>query len=219
MYFKSRSDAGKQIAKKLAGYQNENCAVLALSEGGVIVGAQIAMLLHANMALLLTEKITIPGELNPLAAVSASGNFTYNNMFSTGQLEEFTGEYRHFIEQSRLEKIHRLHHVMGDEGEIDINFLKRRVVILVSDGLSSGFSLDIAADFLKPLKMKRLIVATPIASVPAVDRMHLLADEICCLSVLDNYIDTDHYYEDNTIPNYEGITKIIRNISLNWQSK
>ena len=67
------------------------------------------------------------------------------------------------------------------------------------------------------MAVKKLIVAAPIASVSAVDRMHLLGDEINCLSVLQNYMFTDHYYEDNTIPPVDDLFKVLKNISLNWQ--
>lgn len=216
MYFKSRAEAGRKLAEDLKEYQHEKCSVVALSEGAVIVGAQIAMKFHAPLSILLTEPITLPGEPDPVAAISSGGTFTYNNLYSAGQLEEFTSEYHGYIEEQRLQKFHRLNQLVGHEGAIKQQLLKNRVVILVSDGLNNGFSLDVAQDFLKPVPLKRLIIATPFASVAAVDRMHLLADEILCLSVPEYYINTNHYYEDNTIPDQDGITQIIRNNSLTW---
>lgn len=216
MYFKNRAEAGRKLASKLSPYKNQNCAIVALSEGGLLVGAQIAMRLHTGLSLLMTEKITLPGEPDPIAAMGSTGTFTYNNLFSVGQLEEFNAEYHGYIEEERLKKFHRLNQLVSKEGEIDKKFLKHRVVILVSDGLNNALSLDIAADFIKPIAVKKLIVATPLASVPAVDRMHLLADEVYCLSVPENYMNTNHYYEDNSVPDHAGLQQIIRDISLTW---
>lgn len=215
-YFKDRAEAGRLIAEKLAGYQKENCAVIALNEGGIIIGAQVAMKLHATLSILLTESVTLPGEPNPIGGLTSKGNFTYNNMFSVGELEGFVSEYHGFIDQSRMEKMHRLNRLLGKDGEINREFLKRHIVILVSDGLTSGFSLDIAKDFLKPITVHKLIIATPVASVSAVDRMHLIGDEICCLSVVQDFVSVDHYYDSNYLPTYEEIIKIMRNITLNW---
>lgn len=217
MYFHNRAQAGRQLAEKLLDYQVENCTVVSLTPGGVIIGAQIAMRIHADLAMLLTESITLPGENEPLAAISTANTFTYNNMFSAGELEAMRSEYLSFIEQEKRQKLSRLHQLLGADGEIKRDLLKRHVVILVSDGFSNGFSIDIAADFLKPVKTKRLIVATPLASVAAVDRMHLLADEVHCLSVPNNFMDINHYYEDNTIPNTSALIKIIRNTPIHWQ--
>jgi predicted phosphoribosyltransferase len=106
--------------------------------------------------------------------------------------------------------------LLGEGGLIREDLLKGHNVILVSDGLNSGLSLDAAADFLKPINIEKLIVATPIANVTAVDHMHLLADEIACLSVVENFLNVNHYYEDNKVPDHETIVKTIETIVLNW---
>lgn len=204
------------LAEKLDQYKTRNCVVVALTPGGILVGAQIAMHLHSLLMMLLTENITLPGDFTPLAAVTSEDTFTYNNKFSTGEIEELEGEYLNFIEAKRLEGVHHLHTLLGHGGEINRDLLKRRIVILVSDGLSTGFSLDVAADFLKPTKLDKLIIVTPVASVSAVDRMHLVGDEIICLNVADNFLDVDHYYDDNEIPDDDELLRVISSISVNW---
>lgn len=216
MYFRNRADAGRQLAAKLERLKNRNIAVVAMSEGAAIVGAQIAIRLHGSLMLLLTKNIYLPGEIEPIASLSSAGNFSYNHLFTSGQLEEMASEYHQHIESQRLAKRHELNVLVGHSGEIRPRYLRHHVVILVSDGLSSGLSLDVAADFLKTINIKKLVIATPLASVAAVDKMHLLGDEICCLSVLGNYLDTNHYYDDNTIPPVKDLFKMMERISLSW---
>lgn len=217
MYFNNRVDAGQQLAEALGGYVGQQCSLIALSDGAVVVAEQVAQKLHASIMLLLTENITLPGENSPLAGLAPSGNMTYNDMFSVGEVEEFQSEYNSYIQEQRIEKFHSLNRQMSGEAAINLDTLRHHVVILISDGLKHSFPLDIAADFLKPLKIKKLVIATPLASVPVVDRMHLIGDEICCLSVVENYMDTDHYYDDNTLPPHEKIVQSIQNIVLNWK--
>ncbi len=217
MYFKSRADAGRLLAEKLIHYDNQLCAVVALSPGAILIGAQIAMRVHSNLMMMLMEKVNIPGEETPIASMT-NNTFTYNSMYSAGELEDYTSEYRNNIEEQRIAKQHTLNKLLADGGEIDPNHLRHHVVIVVSDGLQNGMSLDVAADYLKPYKMKKLIIVTPIASVEAVDRMHLIADEIYCLSVIENMMDINHYYEENTIPDQKSVLKITHNIALNWQT-
>jgi putative phosphoribosyl transferase len=217
MYFKSRAEAGRLLANKLKKYNDQHCAVVALTPGSILIGAQIAMRLHASLMLMLSEKINLPGEPDPIAAMT-DNTFTYNHMYSAGQLEEFVGDYHGFIEGQRIEKLHQLHKLMIDGGEIQPEKLRHHIVILVSDALQNGMSLEIAADYLKPIKMKKLIIATPLASVASVDRMHLVGDEIFCLSVSENLMEADHYYDDNTIPDQTQIQAITHNIALNWQT-
>ncbi len=218
MYFASRVEAGQKLAQELAPkYRYENCAIIALSDGGVVVAAQIAQALHCVLTMLLIESIKLPGEHEAVAAINQEGGFTYNNMFSAGQLEEFTGEYNQFIEQAKLEKLHEMHRLLGSGGLIRKDLLRGHNIIVVSDGFNNAFSLDAAAQYLKPIKAEKLIVATPLASVPAVDRMHILVDEIHCLDVVDNFMDVNHYYEDNKLPPHETLVKTIQDVVLNWQ--
>lgn len=217
MYYKSRAEAGRQLAEKLEKYKAQNIVVVALDEGSSIVAAQIAMKLHANMFLYLIKNIYLPGENQALAGMSAEGTYSTNDFFSAGQLEEMTTEYHGWIDQRRMEANHELHMLLGRDGEIDKNLLRHRVVIVVADGLANGFALKVCADFLKTIAINKMIAVCPVASVVAVDRMHLIADEICCLSVTENFMGSDHYYDDNTVPEIDNVLKIMRNITLNWE--
>jgi putative phosphoribosyl transferase len=218
MYFKSRVDAGQQLAEQIGKkYQGKQCAVVGLSDGGVMVGAQIALKLSCVVTMLLSESIELPRENTAIAGISQDGAMTYNSAYSPGQIEDFVTEYHNFIEQEKMTKIHEMHRLVGRGGLIRKNLLRDHTVILVSDGLSNGFSLDIATEFLKPIHVERLIVATPLASVQAVDRMHILADEIYCLSVIEDYMGTDHYYDTQDVPSHELVVKIIEQVVAHWQ--
>lgn len=217
MYFKNRAEAGRKLAEKLLKYRSENVAVVALSEGGVIVGAQIAMRLHGSLSILLNKRIYLPGELDPIAAITSAGTFTKNTLFSVGQLEEFMSDYRSFVDEERMHQFHKMNMLMSDGGEIQKKYLRRHVVILVSDGLQNGFSIDVAYDFLKTIALKKLVIATPTASVKAIDRMHIVGDDLECLDVKPNYISVDHYYDENTVPSYDDLLKVMSRISTNWK--
>jgi predicted phosphoribosyltransferase len=218
MYFKSRVDAGHLLAAEIVKkYKNEKCAVVALSDGAVMVGAQIAMELHCVLTMLLTDAIQLPHENTAIAGINQDGSFTYNNFYSPGEIEDFVSEYHSFIEQEKMAKMREMHRLEGRGGLIRKELLRGHNVILVSDGLSNGFSLDLAAEYMKPIKTKRLIMATPMASVPAVDRMHILADEIYCLNVIEDYITTDHYYETQDVPSHDAVVKTIEQIVSHWK--
>lgn len=218
MYFKNRTEAALELAKAIVPkYRYENCAVVALSDGGVVIASNLATQLHCVLMMLLTEQIVLPGENSPVGSIDQSGGFAYSGKYSAGQLEELESEYRNYIEQQKLEKLHSMNSLLGSGGIIDPSLLRGHNVILVSDGLSSGLSLDAAAAYLKPYRMESLIIATPVASVSAVDRMHLLGDQIFCLSVVENFMDVNHYYEDNTLPSHDTIVKSLKDIILKWK--
>ena len=60
MSFRNRSDAGRQLAKALAGYKDQRPVILALPRGGVPVAAQVAAALNAPLDLILVRKIGVP---------------------------------------------------------------------------------------------------------------------------------------------------------------
>jgi len=217
MYFSSRLEAGYKLAQELMDYRYENTAVLALSDGAVQVGQQIAAALHTQLlVLLLTETIDIPGEGINFGTLNQSGRFTYNGMISAGELEAYYGEFHGYLEDQKREKMGKINQLLGSGGIVNESMLREHNVILVSDGLASGGSLDAAADFLKPLKISRLIIAAPIASVEAVDRAHIIGDELHILAVTDNFLDTNHYYDVNDVPSHEATIAALNEIVLNW---
>ena len=218
MYFESREEAGIKLAIQLfEKYRYENCAVVSLSDGGVIVGEQIASALHSILTMLLVETIEVPGESMSFGAVSQNGSFSYDSSMSSGEIDEYASEYHGYLEEQKREAFQKINRLLGDGGLIDADMLRDHVVILVSDGFNSGAALDAAIDFLKPIRIARLVIAAPVASVQAVDKLHMLADELHILDVKENYLDTAHYYNINKIPSHEETIAKINKIVLNWR--
>ncbi len=217
MYYASRTEAGKELAEILKEYRFADSAVLALSDGGVVIGAQIAAKLHCPLMFLLTQDITLPGEKTAIGVVDQNGGFIYNDLFSTGELDELVGEYHGTIDQLKVEKWHQMNRLLTDGGLVDAEILENRNIIIVSDGFLNGISLLATMNFLKPIKARKVIIATPYASVAAVDKMHILADELRVSNVIDGTFDLDHYYETNDIPSQTDIIKILNEAILKWK--
>lgn len=217
MYFENREQAGQLLAQLMTDrYRYENCVVVALGDGGVLVGEQIAAALHCLLTMLLIEDIEVPGESMSFGGVSQSGGFTYNGSFSSGEIDEYTSEFHGYLEEKKREAFQKINRLIGDGGVIDNDMLRDHVVILVSDGLDNGAAIDVTMDFLKPIRLQRIIIATPLASVPAVDKLHMVADELHVLDVKENFMGVDHYYTQNEIPSHEDTIAKINEIVLNW---
>ncbi len=161
--------------------------------------------------------IDVPGESLSFGGVTQNGNFTFNSDMSSGEVDEYAGEYHGYLEEQKREAFGRLNRLLGDGGLIDEDMLRDHVVILVSDGLKDGGTFDMALDFLKPIRIQRLVVVTPVATVTVVDKLHMQADELHILDVKSNYISTDHYYEQNDVPSHVETIAKINQIVLNWR--
>lgn len=218
MYFESRAQAGRILAAQLYDrYRYENCAVVALSNGAVEVGEQIAEVLHCAMTMIIIEDIPVPGESISFGGLSQDGDFTFNSELSSGEIQEYTSEYHNYLEEQKREAFQRTNRLLGDGGVIDKDMLRDHTIILVADGLDSATSLDVASTFLKPIRIQRLVIATPVASIPVVDKMHTIGDELHVLDVKENFMGINHYYDNNDIPEREEIVAKINQTILNWQ--
>ena len=218
MYFESRVHAGVVLASQLYDqYRYENTAVVSLSEGGVLVGEQIASYLHSVLTMLLIEDIPVPGEDQLFGGVSQGGDFTYNSTFSAGEVDEYTSEFHGYLAEKKREAFQKINRLLGEGGYVDHAMLRDRNIILVSDGFEDVSDVDVAMEFLKPVRYHKLIIAAPIATVSAVDRLHVIADELHILDVKQNYISTDHYYDQNSLPSHEEILQKINSIVLHWR--
>ena len=79
--FRNRTDAGRQLAEKLAAYADRpDVLVLALPRGGVPVGFEVARALGAPLDVFLVRKLGVPGyEELAMGAVASGGGRILND--------------------------------------------------------------------------------------------------------------------------------------------
>ena len=84
------------------------------------------------------------------------------------------------VEKTREEVLRRLRRFRGVR---PMPVLKDRVIILVDDGLASGYTMLVAACSVKNYAPGRVVVAVPTASRSSVDLVARYVDEVVCLNV------------------------------------
>lgn len=217
MYFQSRAEAGVMLADKLMKYRYENTAIVALGDGAVQVGMQVAAELHTMMSMMLTLPVDLPGENLTYGMVTQEGGLVANAELSTSQIEDYYSEFHGHIDEQKRMQTSRLNKLLGLGGILQPDILRGRNVILLSDGLYNTRDIDVAMELTKPIKIERLIIASPVASLAVVDKAHVMADEVCFLSVTPNFIATDHYYDVNDLPNHEEVIQMLNDYMLRWR--
>ena len=162
--FRSRADAGKRLAERLLDYEGEDVVVLAIPRGGVPVGAEVARRLNARLDVIIPRKIPIPW--NPEAgfgAITADGTIVLNQRMvknlglSKDEIQAIADEVREEIER-------RTREYRDDRPPTDV---KGKTVILVDDGLASGYTMLAAIESVRKHNPVRVIVAVPVASSAA----------------------------------------------------
>ncbi len=181
---------------RLAKYTDDDAVVVILTNTAEIIGEAIAKQLRIGATTLISETITLPGESSILGTVDQAGHFSYNANLTTGEIDQYASEYHSYIELEKINKIHKINHTVATKNLYSRSEFSDKIIILVSDGLDDTAALDSAIEYLKPVRLKKIVMAVPVVSVRAVDRMHIACDEIHVLNVTENYFSANHYYDD-----------------------
>ncbi|MEM2634673.1 MAG: phosphoribosyltransferase family protein [Nitrososphaerales archaeon] len=182
--FENREHAGKILAEKLEKYINSDAIVLAIPAGGVPIGKIIAKHIKAHFDLILVRKIQIPWNKEAgFGAVTQDGVILFNEplMAELGLTDE---DINNCVSKTRNELVRRMQIFRGNK---PMPNLKNKVVILVDDGLASGFTMLAAIQSIKKKKPKKITIAIPTASLTAINLINPHVDEIICLNIRDEY--------------------------------
>lgn len=174
--FRDRREAGRALLQLLEGFRGERVVVLAIPRGGLLVGAEIAKGLKVPLDIVVTKKIGAPMEPElALGAVGAGREVVIDE----GLVRQLGVPWSYIKDEiDRLEKVVEARYLeyRGDSNLLD---LKARTVILADDGMATGSTMLVAARLVQKQKPKRLVVAVPVASREAVDRLKEVAEVIC----------------------------------------
>ena len=182
--FKDRREAGRRLARKLMRYKGSNTMVMAIPAGGVPVAAEIAKPLQLPAELLIVRKIQLPD--NPEAgfgAVGPDGEMILNEPW-VAQLHladyEIIAQKQKTIDNiKKRDQIFRKGRPYPD--------LKGKTVILVDDGMASGYTMLVAIGFTRRLESSKVITAVPTSSNKTVDFLLPKVDGLVCLNVRRGY--------------------------------
>jgi len=179
--FRDRFQAGKLLADKLQDYAGKgNVIVLAVPAGGVPVGYTVAEELAVPMDVLIVRKIQIPWNTEAGFGAITWDGITVLNEPLVEQLDLKKKEVEESIQKTRRNIQERLRKFRGNK---PMPQFKNKIVILVDDGLASGFTMLAAARSIKKNAPEKLIVAVPTASLGAIELLVPEVDEILCLNI------------------------------------
>ncbi|MGA3296063.1 MAG: phosphoribosyltransferase family protein [Candidatus Bathyarchaeia archaeon] len=179
--FKDRLHAGELLAGKLRPVVAEgNVQVLAIPAGGVPVGYVLAKKLNIPFDVVTVRKIQIPWNTEAgFGAVTWDGRPNLNEPL-LAQLGLGAEVVEQCISRTRQMVHERNQRLRGGRPFPD---LSGRTVILVDDGLASGFSMLAAAESIKTRRPRKIVVAVPTGSAHAIALLTSKVDELVCLNV------------------------------------
>ncbi len=204
--FKDRQTAGKLLAEKLHFFNGRGTIVLGIPRGGVVVAAEIAKELKLPLDIIVTRKIPHPDQ--PELAIGA--------VDSDGQIIGEVGEYgriREIVEKELAElkkREEKYRHARRPLAKL----IEGKVVILVDDGIATGATTLAAINYLKRHGVRKIMLAVPVASREAVEKMiRELGEfgEVMVLETPENFAAVGQFYQEFQPVEDEEVIQLLAN--------
>jgi putative phosphoribosyl transferase len=192
--YKDRTDAGRQLAERLEAYRDrKDVLVLGLPRGGVPVAYEVAKALNVPLDVYLVRKLGAPGQEElAMGAIATGGVMLLNHdvIRELGITDEMTRaiSMREWQELARREGLYR--------GARPLPEVVGKTVILVDDGLATGFTMRAAIAALKKQGPAHIVVAVPVAAAQTVEELATEVDEVVCLYTPNLFYAVGLWYGD-----------------------
>jgi putative phosphoribosyl transferase len=195
MPFLDRSDAGRQLARALAGYRDQQPIILALPRGGVPVAAEVAAALDAPLDLILVRKLGVPAEpeLAMGAVVDGAAPIVVRNEDVIRITDVGEAEFNATRDAELAEIERRRLRYLGDRERADV---AGRTAIVIDDGIATGATIRAALRATRMREPKKLVVAVPVAPPDSLEALRGEADDIVCVEQHDLLGAIGAYYAD-----------------------
>lgn len=193
VYFSDRKDAGKQLASALTDFSFKEGMVVAIPRGGVVVGYEIASALNFKLDVIIPRKIGTPD--NPELAIGAVTED--GTMILDDSLIMYLGVSNDYIyqesERQKQEIRRRQNFYRQGVSEPEI---KDKNVIVVDDGIATGYTMKAALASVRNRGAATLTVAIPVGPPSTIKELEGQADNIVCLYTPEYFQAIGQFYSD-----------------------
>jgi putative phosphoribosyl transferase len=175
--FRDRNDAALQLADELERYRGRHPLILAIPRGAVPMGEVLAEQLGGELDVVLVRKLRAP--FNPEFAIGALSESGWQDVADYAAASGADEDYLHKEVATQMATLSaRRTQLRSVAGAIDP---AGRIVIVVDDGLATGYTMVAALQSVRAAHPARLVCAVPVASHDALLKVSGLADEVVCL--------------------------------------
>lgn len=178
--FRDRSHAGKVLSRILGDYRDSDALVLAIPAGGVPVAVAVGKCLNLAVDVAVVSKITFPWNTETgYGALAFDGTLRLNDaLLARSRLD--AREVTVGIEQTRRKVERRIASMRRGLPALDV---AGRRLIVVDDGLASGFTMQVAVEALTQQGAATIAVAVPTGHADSVAGFSMPVEAVFCANV------------------------------------
>lgn len=198
--FLNRTAAGYALAEWLLRLRvvtaGSDMLVLALPRGGVPVAAAIAEQLALPLDVIVVRKLGCPGYSELAMGAVASGDIVLRNEDVIAGRRISDSEIAAELAAERAELQRRERSYRGNRERLSAATVAGKDLLLVDDGIATGFSMRAAVVALRQLQPAHILVAVPVAPADSIAELQQLADGVYCLETPAPFYAIGQWYED-----------------------
>jgi predicted phosphoribosyltransferase len=190
MVFESRQDAGRKLGLRLQHLAIEVDLVAGLPRGGVVVAAEVADVLQRPLEVVVVRKVGHPWHREFAVGALAEHGVLILDREAILAAPVSGPELEAVVEEER----ERLRDYCSRFCMARSNNFAGSRVLLVDDGLATGASAEAAVYSAREKKAREIILAAPVASASAVQRLARVADKVVSLVTDRDFAAVGQYY-------------------------
>jgi predicted phosphoribosyltransferase len=192
--FRDRTEAGQYLATKLGAYSGRSdVIILALPRGGVPVGYEVAVALHATLDVFMVRKLGLPGHEELAIGAIATGGAKVFDHYLIRELGISEEELARVVAREERELERREIEYRGHRPPVSVT---GHTTILVDDGLATGYTMRAAVAALKQEGAAQIVIAVPVAPPETCDSFRTEVHEIVCAVTPEPFLAVGLWYRD-----------------------
>ena len=190
--FGDREQAGQELARRLGEGSFERPLVLGIPTGGVVLAAEVAKGLGAELGLVVTRKLQAPYQPGlTLGAVTAD-----NVVWIYDSLAEEVGARNGYLAAEihrRAREARRLERELGDEAR---PMVRGRTVLVIDDGIVTGAQAIVALRSLRRAGASQVVFAAAVGPPEAFERIRNEPVEVVSLREDPHFVAVPDFFAD-----------------------
>lgn len=207
--FENRLQAGRALARALEHYRGSEAIVLAIPRGGVVVGYEVATELDLDLDVIVPRKIGAPNQ--PELAIGAIASWGNHETILDEHAVRYLGVSPSYIEREAREQLTEINRrLVAYRGTTEPPNVVDRSVLLVDDGIATGYTTRAAALALRKLNASEVILAVPVAPPDSLQAIRTYVTDVVCLETPAPFMAVGYWYRDFAQVSDEEVQRLLR---------